>query len=432
MRFLSLYTYCLCFFISTVSCAQQLQLVEDQNSHHSVYKLNRSTTIDQALTFPDSFTSIALESNDTVNSFQGIQVRTNGENKTVEPAAHPNHELNGTRSGMIMMPERTNQIQLKVPSENLPLRIHLLDAQSEGRRSQPRPKRGRTQCEKPQTISQEEWRKGLPAPDYDPIEQDVRHTIVHHSAANSGDTNTREIIRNIYLFHTETNGWSDIGYNFVIGVNGHIYQGRDGLGEVPDHRVQGAHFCGKNSGTMGVALIGNYEQTQPTDTALKSLKTLLAWKLADNQLDPLAAYQHPSYAESPQMLDVVAGHKDGCSTLCPGRNLHSELPGLKTEMKRLIKGCTSLAGRYEAKDTSLRLHAGFSKQQQAIRVKLGTNSPGRLALINAKGQKVRVANTDKHPKGIYQWSMPKPPKGLYIVRFQNALGQDLSQKLMLR
>jgi hypothetical protein len=79
----------------------------------------------------------------------------------------------------------------------------------------------------------------------------------------------------------------DIGYNFLIDPQDKIYEGCAG-----DDNVVGFHFSGHNWFTMGVYLIGNFEEKYPTPASLASLKYLLAWKCDQRNLDPLGFSRH--------------------------------------------------------------------------------------------------------------------------------------------
>lgn len=77
--------------------------------------------------------------------------------------------------------------------------------------------------------------------------RDIDLIVVHHTA--SPQTTTFDSIRN---YHIHDRGWSDIGYHYVIDPDGMLYLGR------PVWRI-GAHVRGKNSKSVGVSAIGNYE-----------------------------------------------------------------------------------------------------------------------------------------------------------------------------
>lgn len=186
----------------------------------------------------------------------------------------------------------------------------------------------RASCDMPTIISQNTWRTGLPDPTPGRNSTPTKHCIVHHSAANSGDTNYTQIVRSIYTYHTQSNGWDDIGYNYLIAGNGAIYAGRDPekVGIEQDN-VQGAHFCGKNANTMGVCLIGDLQTNPPTDTQVTSLTKLIQWKVKKTGLAPLRFEAHPG--DTDPLLAVIAGHRDGCNTACPGDKLYAKLGQLR-------------------------------------------------------------------------------------------------------
>ncbi|MBK9733882.1 MAG: hypothetical protein IPO92_02475 [Saprospiraceae bacterium] len=57
---------------------------------------------------------------------------------------------------------------------------------------------------------------------------DVTHLIVHHSAGTNVSSNWKGVVASIFDFHVFTNGWQDIGYNWLIDPEGVIYTGRGG------------------------------------------------------------------------------------------------------------------------------------------------------------------------------------------------------------
>lgn len=123
-------------------------------------------------------------------------------------------------------------------------------------------------------------------PDYRPVER----IIIHYTDTSNND-NTKEVsiarIQAIYQYHAVTNRWGDIGYNYLIDRLGNIYEGRYG-----GNSVRGAHAFNSitkdnyNVGTVGIALLGNYEKEEPTEATYTSLKKLLGWLSAVNGFDP--------------------------------------------------------------------------------------------------------------------------------------------------
>ena len=198
---------------------------------------------------------------------------------------------------------------------------------------------GPNPCEKPHWIDQSIWRLGLDPPLQNPLTTNVKHLIVHHSAGSNTNLNFTDVVRNIYVYHTKSRGWNDIGYNFLVAQDGTIYAGRDPQGATSQDNVLGAHFCSKNSLTMGVCLLGNYSDTIPKLSMLKALEKILVWKLYKEQLLPLDSFPHPGQTD-PNLLSLV-GHRDGCATQCPGNNMYPLLAQIRTNVLSTMKICKS-------------------------------------------------------------------------------------------
>ena len=165
-----------------------------------------------------------------------------------------------------------------------------------------------------------------------PTPTDPTHLIVHHSATSNAVTDYDAVVRAIWDFHVNTNGWSDIGYNWLIAPDGTLYAGRG-------DEVIGAHFCGQNTATVGICLLGNYVATAPTPAALETLTRLAAWKL---DALGLAASTVAPHVPSGLPLAHLTGHRDGCATTCPGDSIYVRLPALRTDVDaRIEAGCAA-------------------------------------------------------------------------------------------
>jgi hypothetical protein len=129
------------------------------------------------------------------------------------------------------------------------------------------------------------------------------HIVVHHTAFPSERvTRTRAAesahVREIQRWHRER-GFATIGYHFVVAPSGRIFRGR------PVDR-QGAHVAGHNVGTVGIALMGDFEHERPSAAAVASL-------------DYVRASLVPGGANVP-----LLGHRDHtghAANACPGRFL---------------------------------------------------------------------------------------------------------------
>jgi hypothetical protein len=185
----------------------------------------------------------------------------------------------------------------------------------------------------PPAVPQSTWREGLPEPNYTRSFHEVFHNVIHHSAGSNTNTNYTQVVRDIYLYHTEVNGWSDIGYNYLIAQDGTLYTGRD-PGSGSQDNVRGAHFCGANSGTLGICLLGNYETATPTMSSRETLESLVTFQLLDQGHDPYNTYNHPL-----GNLGTIIGHRDGCATLCPGENVYNQLMAFKSSVETGMQDC---------------------------------------------------------------------------------------------
>lgn len=178
-------------------------------------------------------------------------------------------------------------------------------------------------CPQPEFENRADWCPSGNCPEItNPVFTDVSHLIVHHSAGVNTSSDWAATVRSIWDFHVNTNGWDDVGYNWLIDPNGVLYEGRG-------DNVRGAHFCGKNTNTQGICMLGTYIDDAPTPESMTTLKEYLAWKSADLNIDPTASSLH---APSEYSIPNVSGHRDGCSTTCPGDMLYADLPQLRDDI----------------------------------------------------------------------------------------------------
>jgi hypothetical protein len=161
----------------------------------------------------------------------------------------------------------------------------------------------------------------------------VRYAVVHHTAGPNSYTRAQApaIVRAIMAYHVQSNGWNDIGYNALVDRYGTVYEGRYGG---IDANVVGAHAKGFNTGSFGIALLGEFTSVEPTKDALAALERTLAWRLDLAHADPLATFDVISSGSDrfpaglPVFLRAVAGHRDTGFTSCPGDRLYALLPAI--------------------------------------------------------------------------------------------------------
>ena len=174
-------------------------------------------------------------------------------------------------------------------------------------------------------------------PSYAPA---IRFSVVHHTAGTNGYTAAQSaaIVRGIQIYHVRGNGWNDIGYNFLVDKYGQVFEGR--FGGV-DRNVVGAHAEGFNTGSVGVAVLGEYSSLVVTGAVKDALARLLAWRLDVAHLDPGSTVSFPSGGNArfpagvPVFLRAVSGHRDTGFTDCPGTALYNLLNGISGDVQEL-------------------------------------------------------------------------------------------------
>jgi len=176
--------------------------------------------------------------------------------------------------------------------------------------------------------AKESIRKG--APRYAPS---VQFALVHHTAGSNSYTaaQSASVVRGIYVYHAQGNGWNDIGYNFLVDRFGQVFEGRYGGIE---RNVIGAHAEGFNIGSTGVSVLGTYGSSAPSAAARTALANLLAWRLDVAHVDPLSTVAWASGGNArfpsgvPITLRAVSGHRDTGFTTCPGAAFYAQLGAL--------------------------------------------------------------------------------------------------------
>lgn len=153
----------------------------------------------------------------------------------------------------------------------------------------------------------------------------VRLIVIHHTAdAVTGDSRPGvERMRALFKYHAISKGWGDIGYHYVIDEKGQIYQGRAG-GEY----VIGGHAYCNNIGSIGIALMGNFETEQPTQSQMQSLQWLLDTVSKEYDIDLTRNVLFHGKSINP-----IVGHRDLLSTSCPGYYLYNTLNQVRSNVR---------------------------------------------------------------------------------------------------
>ena len=97
----------------------------------------------------------------------------------------------------------------------------------------------------------------------------INEIIVHCTATPEGRVETVDSIRSMH----KKNGWSDIGYHYLIYLDGTVHEGRN-------IDISGAHCVGHNTHSIGVCYVGGVdargkEKDTRTDKQKEALVGLL-------------------------------------------------------------------------------------------------------------------------------------------------------------
>jgi len=174
-------------------------------------------------------------------------------------------------------------------------------------------------------------------PSYSPT---VKVGFVHHTDGSNGyaAADVPSILRGIYAYHVRTQGWCDIGYNFLVDRFGRTWEGRYGG---MDKAVIGAHTGGFNENAFAASLIGNYSSLAPSPAMLTALERLYAWKLGLYHRNPLgtqtltsAGGPYTGYAAGTVVtFKTISGHRDADYTSCPGQAVYDQLGSIRAAVR---------------------------------------------------------------------------------------------------
>ncbi|WP_405004759.1 peptidoglycan recognition protein [Kitasatospora purpeofusca] len=201
---------------------------------------------------------------------------------------------------------------------------------------------GHHQAPRPEIVTRAGWGadESIREPDFE-YTGPVRVVFVHHTATTTeyACSDAPRLIRAIYQYHVQSNGWRDIGYNFLVDRCGTVYEGRAGGTDLPVH---GAHTLGFNTDSAGVAAIGTFVTDLPPAALLTGVARIAAWKLGLTEQDAAGSTRLVSGSDGSlypagtgAVFQAVSGHRDAFNTECPGDALYPKLPELRTEAARL-------------------------------------------------------------------------------------------------
>ena len=283
-------------------------------------------------------------------------------------------------------------------------------------------------CTQPAYLARSGWCPATDCPpDATPEPTEVSHIIVHHSAGTNNANDWGAIVRAIRDLHVNNNKWDDIGYNWLIDPDGVIYEGRG-------DNLQGAHFCAKNTGTMGVCMLGTFTTQAPTQQAVESLRALLAWKAEERGIDPTGTSLHsPSGAP----LANIAGHRDGCATECPGNRFYPMLAEVTEDVSELVDAACSPATSVAGSDLEsiAEVFPVPAREQIRISVQSPDNKELEVRLFSKWGHLLHQRSVQPEiGNGRFSFSVDTGdlPAGSYFVEISSGTGQKrITRKVLI-
>jgi len=149
-------------------------------------------------------------------------------------------------------------------------------------------------------VTRAEWNARKPK-GQSSIEGSVGMAFIHHTVTDEcfDEQSCISMVKSVQNDHMKK--WDDIGYSFLIGEDGRVYEGR-GWG------VVGAHTLHYNAAAYGFSMIGNFMKKVPNKKALKAVKAIIN-----------CGVQKGFIKKNYELF----GHMDGYCTECPGDKLYN-------------------------------------------------------------------------------------------------------------
>ncbi|MBU2524948.1 N-acetylmuramoyl-L-alanine amidase, partial [Patescibacteria group bacterium] len=232
----------------------------------------------------------------------------------------------------------------------------------------------------------------------------INKIIIHHTATTRDIKRPLVAIRNIYYYHTMRKGWGDIGYNYLIDPYGNIYEGRRG-----GDSVVGGHAYGFNTGTIGIALLGNYENDQPSYEMVNSLVNLLDDLSRKHNISPTGVSEFNG-----KIIPNISGHFQVQATKCPGKNIKEILPDIRKLTAHTGQSASlSISGEPSAEEFDFEESGDYSPVRM---------SPDQMATFEIKLKNTGRKNWDQetflvaNQNGLNQGRIEFPDK--YVISKQ--------------
>jgi LysM repeat protein len=140
----------------------------------------------------------------------------------------------------------------------------------------------------------------------EPVDDNIRpmngvsRITIHHTGEHPGMEGLpeTEVLRRIERYHRDEKGWAAIGYHYIVGKTGTVYEGRPCI-------YQGAHVLTANEHNLGISVIGDFQNVRPNPAQLAAVDDFLT--------DQRERFSVP--------MSRIYGHRELHESICPGNAL---------------------------------------------------------------------------------------------------------------
>lgn len=276
----------------------------------------------------------------------------------------------------------------------------------------------------PHIYNRADWGSPEPGgtPNWQPEYRPLTRAIVHHTATTAS-ADSAAAVRAIWQYHTQSNGWGDIGYNYLVDQQGRIFQGRyfdAGYADANNVDVVAGHAYGNNYGTTGIAALGDFTNANPSGASLNSIARVASYKLG-------------AYNINPGDGSNLVGHRDVLSTACPGAKLYPQLGTIRSI-------ASSLFPTYQIRPFAWQYDSqyAYTNENKTTSVDLMNASRGQRVYVGIKAKnvgtevwrnngqnpvKLGTSNPQDRSSSMYDNTWPNPTRPALLQEAEVEVGE---------
>jgi hypothetical protein len=358
---------------------------------------------------PRRFDLVGLRWSRATNLQAQVRARRTGGRWTAWTALPPSHgaHVPGTDPAFT---GAADELQLRLRGDARGLKLKFVRALPHA------PARRARAAQVPFIVPRDSWGAAQVPPRSGPSYGAVQMAFVHHTAGTIeyAPEDSPGIVLGIARYHRDSNGWNDIGYNFLVDRYGVIFEGRAGGIQAA---VVGAQAQGWNSQSTGIATLGTFTNMPLDEPAMDALAKLLGWKLSAHGIPTQgvvtlisgggATNRFPN--GTPVTFERISAHRDSNETTCPGDALYAQLPDLRARAARYAVPVSALTVRaFRQRGTT---PANVSGRLQFADGSSPAGVPLALEYTTAGAAWAPVTTTTAGPDGAWTATVVLPSSG---------------------